>query len=101
MGFQHLFLRRSTAKAKEKDDVTETSKVLIDARFDRLESNFQLLRNEWADSHEKLMLLYDRTRKRLEAIKKASGDNPTIEAVPALPQTREDILRSYLAQNGG
>jgi len=100
MGFQHLFHRRSTGKAKEKSDVTETYKTLIDARFDRLESNFQLLRTEWADVHEKIMLLYDRNRKRLKAIEKASGDETTIEAVPEVVRTREDLLRAFDAQNG-
>jgi len=100
MGFQHLFHRRSTGKSKEKSEVTETYKTLIDARFDRLESNFALLRTEWADVHEKIMLLYDRNRKRLQAIKKASGEEPTIVPAPTIPQTRDDLLRAFDAQNG-
>ncbi len=100
MGFQHLFRRGSTGKSQDKADVTETYKTLIDARFDRLESNFQLLRTEWADVHEKIMLLYDRNRKRLQAIEKASGGKETIEAAPTPTLTREDILRAYRAQNG-
>jgi len=100
MGFQHLFHRHSTAKAKEKSDVTETFKTLIDARFDRLESNFQLIRNEWKDSHEKLMLLYDRTRKRIEALKKASNEELPSDPVQTIPVSRDDVLRAYLGQNG-
>ncbi len=100
MGFQHLFHRRSTAKKKERADVTETYKTLIDTRFDRLESNFQLLRTEWADVHEKIMLLYDRNRKRLQAIEKASGKEIVSEPTPAPPVTRDDILKAYTRQNG-
>jgi len=100
MGFQHLFHRRSDKSKAEKNDVTETYKTLIDARFDRLESNFQLLRTEWADVHEKIMLLYDRNRKRLQAIQKASGEEKPIEAVQVVPRTREDLIRAFDAQNG-
>ncbi len=99
MGFQHLFRRRSTGKQKERLDITETYKTLIDARIDRLESNFQLLRTEWQDSYEKLMLLYDRTRKRIKASEKASGEENVPEPTQE-PQTRESILRQYRSSNG-
>jgi len=100
MAFPQIFHRRSAKKTREKDDATETSRTLLDARFDRLESNFQLLRTEWADTYEKIMLLYDRSRKRLKAIEKASGDEITTEPVPQVPQTRDDLMRAYDAQNG-
>jgi len=100
MGFQHLFHKRSTSKPAEKPDVTETYKTLIDARFDRLESNFQLLRTEWADSYEKLMLLYDRNRKRLKAMEKPSSEPNVPDPPPAMELTRENVLRAYLGQNG-
>jgi len=100
MGFQHLFHRRSTRKSREKSDVTETSKTLIDARFDRLESNFQLLRSEWNDTYEKISLLYDRNRKRLQTIEKASGKEEPSEPAQPIQVTREDVLRAYIAQNG-
>jgi len=100
MGFQHLFHKRSTGRAREKADVTETFKTLIDARFDRLESNFQLLRREWADANEKLMLLYDRSRKRLQVIQKASQEDTPIDPAPALPLTQDEVLKAYLRQNG-
>jgi len=80
--------------------VTQTVRTLIDARFDRLESNFRLLKGEWEDAYEKLSHLYDRNRKRLQAIEKASGKEEPIEPVPTLPQTREDLLRAFDAQNG-
>jgi len=100
MGFQHLFHKRSTRIKKEKSDVTETYKTLIDSRIDRLEHNFQLLRTEWADSYEKLMLLYDRNRKRLKAMENASLAPDAPEPVQEVELTRESILRAYLAQNG-
>ncbi len=100
MGFQDIFHRRSTAKAREKDDVAETFKTLIDARFDRLESNFNLLRAEWHDTHEKLTLLYDRNRKRLQTMQKASPDVIAPEPTPAPPLTQDEVLQAYLRQNG-
>lgn len=98
--FPQLFHRRSTAKSKEKDDVQETLRTLIDARFDRLESKVKEIEREWADVYDKIMLLYDRTRKRIAASKKAAGEETTIEPTQTLPVTREDILRAYIAQNG-
>lgn len=100
MGFQHLFHKRSTRKAAERSDVTETYKTLIDSRIDRLESNFQLLRTEWADSYEKLQLLYDRNRKRLQVMQKASQEEVVPEPTQDKPLTREDILRTFIVQNG-
>jgi len=99
--FPQLFRRQSTGKSKEKNDVTETLRTLIDARFDRLEANQKALEREWADVYDKIMLLYDRTRKRIAASKKAASEETPTEQPPALPLTREDILRAYLAQNGG
>jgi len=100
MGFQHLFHRLSTGRAREKDDVAETFRTLIEARFDRLESNFALLRTEWQDTHEKLTLLYDRNRKRLQAIQKASPDENASEPAPTPPLTQDEVLQAYLRQNG-
>lgn len=100
MGFQHLFQKRSTAKVREKADVTETYKTLIDARFDRLEQNFALLKGEWNDTYEKISLLYDRNRKRLQAIEKASSKEIPPEPDQPIQLTRENVLRAYLGQNG-
>ncbi len=100
MGFQHIFHRRSTDKAREKADVAETFRTLIESRFDRLESNFALLRGEWADTHEKLTLLYDRNRKRLQAIQKASPSENASDPAPTPPLTQDEVLRAYTRQNG-
>jgi len=100
MGFQDLFHKRSTTKPKEKTDVTETYKTLIDSRIDRLESNFQLLRSEWNDTYEKISLLYDRNRKRLQAIEKASSKEIVSEPDQPIELTRENVLRAYIGQNG-
>lgn len=100
MGFPYLFHRRSTDKSREKDDVAETFRTLIEARFDRLESNFSILQREWADANEKLMLLYDRSRKRLKVIQKASGEDTAPESAPTPPLTQDEVLSAYLRQNG-
>jgi len=100
MGFQDLFHKRSTKRLKERSDVTETYKTLIDSRIDRLESNFQLLRAEWNDTYEKISLLYDRNRKRLQLIEKASSKETVSEPVQTIELTRENVLRAYIAQNG-
>ena len=75
-------------------------KTLMEARFDRLEQNFTNLRTEWADVYDKIMLLYDRTRKRIKVQEKLSGQEETIEPAPAI-QSREDVLRAYIQINGG
>ena len=100
MGFQDIFHKRSRGSAREKADVTETFKTLIDARFDRLESNFALLKAEWRDTHEKLTLLYDRNRKRLQAIQKASHEEVDTEPTPTPRLTQDEVLQAYLRRNG-
>jgi len=98
--FPQLFHRRSTGRSKEKEDIQETVRTLIEARFDRLEEKQRSLEREWADCYDKIMLLYDRTRKRIGVLKKASGEEQPIEAVQTPPATKDDILRAYIAQNG-
>ncbi len=99
--FPQLFHKRSTGKSREKDDLRETVRTLIEARFDRLEEKQRSLEREWADCYDKIMLLYDRTRKRIAASKKAAGEETTIEPTPTPELTRDSILRAYMAQNGG
>lgn len=100
MGFQHLFHKRSTVRAKEKADINETVRTLIDARFDRLEAKMKAIELEWSDVYDKIMLLYDRTRKRIQSAKKASDEEKPIQRELTPPRTREDLLRAYDAQNG-
>jgi len=99
--FPRLFHKQSTAKSPEDTVVTETLRTLIDARFDRLEEKVRSVEREWSDVYDKIMLLYDRTRKRIAASKKAAGEETPIEAVQTIPLTRDDILRQYERQNGG
>ncbi len=100
MGFPYLFHRQSTESKVEKEDVAETFRTLIDARFDRLESEFTNIRREWADANEKLMLLYDRSRKRLQAVQRASDKKEPTEPAPTLPLTQDEVLQTFLRQNG-
>ena len=100
MGFPYLFHRRSSDNSVEKEDIANTFRTLIEARFDRMESDFTNLRREWADANEKLMLLYDRSRKRLQAIQKASDAQDAPEAAQASPLTQSEVLQTYLRQNG-
>lgn len=96
-----LFRRLSTRKQEDKDDMTRAFKTLIDARFDRLEANFKSLNTEWSDVYDKMMLLYDRTRKRIKAAEKAAGEDMPVAAIQTPIASREDVLRAYLSQNGG
>ncbi len=98
--FPLLFHRKSTASKEEQIDITKTVKVLIDARFDRLEQKQKALELEWADVYDKIMLLYDRTRKRIAASKKASGEDQPIEPAQTPALTRDAVLRAYNSQNG-
>lgn len=101
MPFPNLFHKRSTRKKQEKDDVTETFKTLILAKIDRMESEITQLRTEWNDVYDKVMHLYDRTRKRIKAAEKAYEQDEPITTVPDAPVSRDDVLRAYLASNGG
>lgn len=96
--FPRLFHRRSTNKSQEEIDVTETFKTLILAKIDRLEQKHHALETEWADVYDKIMLLYDRTRKRIQAAKKAAGEEEPVTPAPVpqpVVQTRDDLLRLY------
>ena len=99
MGFQQLFHRLSTKRKAEKDDVTKTLRSLIDARFDRLEQNQRTLELEWADVYDKLMLLYDRTRKRISSAKKAAEEKEPV-TLPTAPISRQEVLASFLRSQG-
>lgn len=99
--FPHLFHRQSTAKKVDEVAINETLRTLIDARFDRLEEKVRAVEREWSDVYDKIMLLYDRTRKRIAASKKAAGDDQPDTPPPAstpVVQSRDDLLRLYDAQ---
>ena len=101
--FPRLFHKRSTVSSTEKEDVNETFKTLILAKIDRLEQNNAALRTEWADVYDKIMLLYDRTRKRIavqKKLEKADDDTQTETVTPTPPATREDLVRLFDSQNG-
>ena len=98
--FPRLFHKRSTELKAEKDDVSETLRTLIDARFDRIEQKQRALEREWSDVYDKIMLLYDRTRKRIAASKKAAEREQPTETIPTPPLTRDGVLRMHLDQNG-
>lgn len=98
--FPRLFHRASSKAEAEKEYVTETLKTLIDARFDRLEAKVREIEREWSDVYDKIMLLYDRTRKRIAASKKAAEATEPTEPIPAPTWTRESVLRAFDEQNG-
>ena len=67
------------------------------ARFDRLESELKGIRLEWNDVYDKVSHLYDRTRKRISALKKAEDRSDEQKeasngADPAVPQTHAEIM---------
>ncbi len=99
-----MFQLFSRKKNKEKDDVTETFKTLILAKIDRLEEKERRLETEWSDVYDKLMLLYDRTRKRIAAQKKHAEEAPQstneIEAIETLADP-EEVLAAWRRQQGG
>jgi len=98
--FTQLFHKLSTKRSNDKSDVNETVRTLIDARIDRLESSFALLRTEWAEVYDKVMHLHERTRKRIKAAeKREEPQEPIVQPTP-LPMTRSEVLRQYIGQNG-
>jgi len=77
--------------------VSRTEMELLLARFDRLESELKGIRLEWNDVYDKVAHLYDRTRKRISALKKAedrsegtNGDEPAPQ--PTVFQSHADIM---------
>jgi len=91
--FPQLFHRFS----KGNSEVSHTEMELLLARFDRLESEIKGIRTEWNDTYDKVSHLYDRTRKRIAALKKAedapeSTNGALVEQERLVPQTRTEIL---------
>ena len=98
-----MFPGFSRKKKPEIIDVTETFKTLILAKIDRLEEKHRRLETEWSDVYDKLMLLYDRTRKRIQAQKKQAEVPSDVvngtEAIVTL-ESPEEILAEWRRQQG-
>jgi len=98
-----VFQLLSRKRKKEIIDVTETFKTLILAKIDRLEEKHRRIETEWSDVYDKMMLLYDRTRKRIQQQKKQLEDDPQStngpDPVPAF-ESGEDVLRVWRSQQG-
>lgn len=99
-----MFQLFSRKKKSEIIDVTETFKTLILAKIDRLEEKHRRIETEWSDVYDKIMLLYDRTRKRIQQQKKAaevvSQSTNEIEAIETLADP-EEVLAAWRRQQGG
>lgn len=98
--FPRLFHRRSTETQEDKEAISKALRTLIDARFDRLEEKQRAIEREWSDVYDKIMLLYDRTRKRIAASKKASEREEPTQPIQTPALTRDGVLRMHLEQNG-
>jgi len=98
-----VFQLLSKKRKKEKNDVTETFKTLILAKIDRLEEKHRRIETEWSDVYDKIMLLYDRTRKRIQQQKKQLEDDPEStngpDPEPAY-SSNEEVLRAWRSQQG-
>jgi len=98
--FPLFFRKPSTENPQEKSYATKTFETLMQARFDRLEHNFTALRTEWAETYDKIMHLYDRTRKRVKKTEvEASSDQPVMP-IPSPQEQREMVLRAFNELNG-
>jgi len=98
--FPQLFRRKSSEDGQEKSDNTKTFETLMMARFDRLEENFTGLRTEWADVYDKIMHLYDRTRKRVRKAEVAPDEEKTIVPTQSPAEQRDMVLRAFQQLNG-
>lgn len=92
-----LFHRKSTEPAKDIQAVTRVEMELVLARFDRLESQIKRIEMEWNDTYDKIAHLYDRTRKRIQALKRAEDrsngtSSPEDTPEPSAPKTHAEIL---------
>lgn len=98
-----MFQLLSRKKKTDLIDVTETFKTLILAKIDRLEEKHRRIETEWSDVYDKLMLLYDRTRKRISKQKKDAEELPDVtngtEPVLTL-QTPEEVMSAWRRQQG-
>jgi len=73
--FPLSFRRNSTEYSQAEKAATKGDLEALLARFDRLNSDFKTIRLEWADVYDKVQHLFDRTRKRIGALKKAEDSS--------------------------
>jgi len=95
--FPQLFHRPSVKDEKEQSGVSRTEWELTLARFDRLESELKGIRLEWNDVYDKVAHLYDRTRKRITALRKAEDRSSATNGAEGdpehtQPQTHADLM---------
>lgn len=95
--FPLWFHRKSTKNSQAGVSVSRTEMELLLARFDRLESEIKGIRLEWSDVYDKVQHLFDRTRKRIGALKKAEeraeGPNgASNDTEHTQPQTHADLM---------
>ena len=92
-----LFRRESTGKTEKSTGVPRAEFEALEAKCDRLETQIKLIRTEWNDVYDKVAHLYDRTRKRLTALKRAEDRSEGVNGgegaeQPSQPQSHADIL---------
>lgn len=104
MAFPQLFNRRSTGKKDHSGCVPRAEFEALEAKCDRVESQMLLIKTEWNDVYDKVSHLYDRTRKRIKALKsaeeRAEAPNPAPNGPePSSPKTHAEILK-YARERG-
>jgi len=95
--FPLRFLRKSTENSQGENAATKADLQEILARIDRLNSDFKTIRLEWADVYDKVQHLFDRTRKRIGALKRAEDSSDKTNGASndpehTSPQTHADIM---------
>ena len=97
MSFPRWFQKNSTENSQDNCGISRAEWELNLARFDRLESELKGIRLEWNDVYDKVAHLYDRTRKRIQALKKAEArsdeqNGDLRDPEHTVPQTHADIM---------
>lgn len=95
--FPLWFHKKSTENSQAETAVTRADLEGLLARFDRLNSDFKTIRLEWADVYDKVQHLFDRTRKRIGALKRAEDrseqpNGASNDPEPTSPKTHADIM---------
>jgi len=95
-----LFHRKSTGTSDKAAGVPRAEFEALEAKCDRLESQLKLIRTEWNDVYDKVAHLYDRTRKRIQALKRAEDRSESTNGAPEAdqpthPKTHAEILHVW------